>query len=309
MKITIIGPGAMGCLFGAFLARAENEVTLLHRSEEGARHLDESGITLREGEGSQQIPVRSTHLPEKAAAELIIVLVKTPQTHDVAHLIPRIPQLTELSAPVLTLQNGLGAANELAEVLGPERIFTGVTSQGSTLIAPGEVRHGGSGDTLIGPHLEGTPQNLEIVELFNAAGMPAQWRDKIADSVWKKLAANCGINAITALTGIKNALVESTHEAAELASDAVREAALVALTEGVDLGDPERLVLWVLSVARATGKNRSSMGQDVDYRRPTEIDYINGAVARLGAKHRIETPVNLTLTRLIKTLERGYVYR
>ena len=159
---------------------------------------------------------------------------------------------------------------------------------------------------MLGPYLPDGNVRREIVELFNRAGIAAQWRDRIAEAVWKKLAANCGINAITALAGIKNALVESTPEAAELAAEAVRETARVAQTEGVSLGDPEVLVLWVLSVARATGKNRSSMGQDVDHRRPTEIDYINGAVARLGQKNGIKTPTNLALTRLIKTLETGY---
>lgn len=304
MKITIIGPGAMGCLFGAFLARAGNPVTLLGRDREYAELLKKRGVLLREGDGFEELKLCATHNPEEAAgAELVLVLVKTPQTAAAAKLIPR---LLAPETVVLTLQNGLGAADELARALGPERVLTGVTAQGATLIAPGEVRHGGAGDTLIGPYLPGGKERLDIVKLFNKAGVSAQWRDNIADSVWKKLAANCGINAITALAGIKNALVESTYEAAQLASGAVRETAKVALAEGVHLGDPEGLALWVLSVARATGKNRSSMGQDVDRRRATEIDYINGAVARLGKKHGIETPINLALTQLIKTLETGY---
>jgi 2-dehydropantoate 2-reductase len=304
MKITIIGPGAMGCLFGAFLARAGNEITLLGRNRERAEHLRNQGILLREGEELYTATPTVTHLPQEAAGgELVIVMVKTPQTAAVAKIIP---QLLGPDTSVLTLQNGLGAAIELAEVIGAERILTGVTAQGATLIAPGEVRYGGAGDTLIGPHCSNGAPRLDVVDLFNGAGLSAQWREAIADSVWKKLAANCGINAITALANIKNALVQTSSEAAALASEAVRETAKVALAEGTDLGDPEGLALWVLSVARATGKNRSSMGQFFNDTATTEIDYINGAVARLGKKHNIQTPVNLTLTRLIKTLETGY---
>ena len=123
--------------------------------------------------------------------------------------------------------------------------------------------------------------------------------------IWEKLLINVGINAITALTGIHNGSIAELKSARDLAQSAVREALKVARKKGFAIGD--EIIERVIAVAGATAKNRSSMGQDVDHRNRTEIDAINGAIVEFGQEVGIATPVNYTLTQLVRTIEAGYL--
>jgi 2-dehydropantoate 2-reductase len=308
MRIAIVGPGALGCLFGAFLGRAGHVVTLVGRNEEKARLLRREGIKLWEGDRLSRVPVEATVSPPQAGgvapSDLVLILVKAYDTEKAAET--ALPFLGP-ETPVLTLQNGLGPADLLAGRLGAPRILAGVTAQGATQLAPGEVRHGGNGPTLLGYHASPAAAPREdIVAAFNGAGLSTRWESDIVKTIWKKLAVSCGINALTALTGIRNGVVAEHPDARALCADAVRETARVAAALGIDLGDPGELAAWVESVARATAINRSSMGQDVDHRRHTEVGFINGAVARLADVHGLDAPVNRTLARLVTTLETGF---
>lgn len=301
MRIAIVGAGAMGCLFGGHLARAGQEVILVDLLVPTVEALRSRGVRLWEGEVAADVPVAATLDPGEAGpVDLVIVFVKALHTRSAA---ASLPPLLGPSTWVLTLQNGLGAAEELVAVVPTERLLVGVTAQGGTLLGPGEVRHGGSGATLLGPYRGDAAGARDVAAVLTAAGLPAE---AVADpwpAVWRKLAINCGINALTALAGIRNGRIPEIPEAAAVLADAVCEAAAVAAAAGADPGDGEALARHVLDVARATAQNRSSMGQDVDRQVPTEIDFINGAVVREGKRLGIETPVNRTLTRLIKTLE------
>lgn len=304
MKIAVIGAGAMGCLFGGFLARAGEDVMLVEVNPAAVETLSRRGVRLWEGEDAQDVPVRAVSNPGAAGpADLVLVMVKAQHTTSAAG---SLGPLLGPGTAVLTLQNGLGAADVLAEAVGTKRLLVGVTAQGATLLSPGEVRHGGAGETLFGPFAAGGPDPEPFAATLFRAGLPAR---AVADpwpAVWRKLAVNCGINAVAALTGLRNGRIPEIPEAAAVLSDAVREAAAVSRAAGVDLGEPGALVEAVLAVARATGANRASMGQDVDARRPTEIDFINGAVVREGERRALPTPVNRTLTRLVKALEAGF---
>ncbi|WP_025323561.1 ketopantoate reductase family protein [Deferrisoma camini] len=305
MKTAIIGAGAMGCLFGAHLARAGVDVTLIDIDADEVATLRARGVRLHQDGRVSDVAVAALTDPAEAGpADLVIVFVKAHQTRSV---LPGLPPLLGPETRVLTLQNGLGAADVLAEAVPPDRLLVGVTAQGATQLGRGEVRHGGRGETLLGPYRPGPDRFAQrAAAMLTGAGLPAR---AVADPwppVWKKLAVNCAINPVTALTGIRNGPVAAWDPARELAADAAREAAAVARAEGVDLGDPEDLVGFVTAVARATAENRSSMGQDVDRRAPTEIEFICGAVVRRGEARGVPTPVNRTLWRLIRTLELGY---
>lgn len=301
----MLGAGAMGCLVGGLLARAGEDVVLVDASAEHVEALNRQGLRLWEGDELVRIPVRALVAGSAVRpADLVLFLVKAPRTRAA---LPSLPPLLAERGAVLTLQNGLGAADLLAEGLGAERVLVGVTAQGATLLGPGEIRHGGSGETLVGGYRGEHPLVGAVVRALQGAGLPSRAAQDIWPGVWKKLAVNCGINALTALTGIRNGRIPEIPEAAELLGDAVREAAAVARAAGVDLGAPDALAEQVLAVATATAANRSSMGQDVDRESPTEIDFINGAVAREGLRLGVPTPVNTTLTRLVKTLEASFL--
>ena len=213
--------------------------------------------------------------------------------------------LCSSSTVFLTLQNGIGNWERIAQITGREAVLAGSTAQGATLLGPGKIRHGGNGPTYIGePAGPATQRVRQVVDLFREAGFVTEPTDSVEKLIWEKLIVNVGINAITGLTGIRNGVIAQLKEASDLCISAVEEALLVAGAKGFPMG--REMVERVITVAAATARNRSSMGQDVDNTKRTEIDAINGAIVRFGKKARIPVPVNQTLTSLIKILESNY---
>ncbi|BBO77012.1 2-dehydropantoate 2-reductase [Desulfosarcina widdelii] len=303
MKIAVIGAGAMGSLFGALLAEAGQEVTLLDIRQDHVDAVNAEGLVVEKEGTRRQIRIRATQDANSVGpTDLCIVFVKSTQTAEAARTVAR---LAGPSAPVLTLQNGMGNAEALAEALDPIRIIAGTTSHGATFLGPGAIRHAGSGDTVIGPwYEEGTAGAEAVAEAFDKAGIATRVVAEVRSVMWAKLFINVGINAITALTGIKNGQLLDLEQTRRLSRDAVEEAMAVAEARGIAIeGDP---VEKVFQVAQATGTNRSSMGQDVDSRRMTEIGAINGFIVREAQKVRVPAPVNQTLSALVETLQAHY---
>jgi 2-dehydropantoate 2-reductase len=143
-----------------------------------------------------------------------------------------------------------------------------------------------------------------IANLFNLAGIETRVVDDVRQVIWEKLLVNVGINAITALTHIRNGQLLDLAVTRELARSAIEEAAAVAKAQGIAVRSD--IIEHVFRVARATSANRSSMGQDVDHQRPTEIGAINGVVVQEGVRRGCATPVNQALTALVETLQAHY---
>jgi 2-dehydropantoate 2-reductase len=202
---------------------------------------------------------------------------------------------------VVTLQNGVGNRELLADALGENRVGQAVTALGATLIGPGHVRHAGQGTTVFGsaPDRAGM---AALAALFSSCGLPAELSDDLDALVWGKLVVNVGINALTALLRVPNGALATTAEARDLVAQAVAEAVAVAEARGTRLPEADPLA-HVLAVAQATGANRSSMLQDALRGSPTEIATINGAVVREGQRIGVPTPVNSMLTALVRALD------
>ena len=304
MKIVIIGAGAMGGLFAARLAAAGEDVSVVDVWAEHVETIRTQGLILETGEGEVRTkPAAVTRVEDLAAcaADLVIVFVKSGMTAAAAR------SAQTILGPVgrvLTLQNGLGNAEIIAEVFGADRVLAGTTAQGATLIGPGRIRHGGRGDTHIG-RLTGPVDDFcrEAAMILSRAGIPAIAEDAVQSLIWGKLVINVGINALTALLRFTNGQLNDHAETRELVKLAVAEAVQVAAAAHIPLpyGDA---VEKVLAVAAATATNRSSMLQDILRGRATEIDAINGALVREGVRLGVPTPVNATLTLLIKALEK-----
>jgi len=302
MRIAIVGGGAMGSLFSATLARVA-DVWLISRWREHVAAIRREGLRLEEPTGELTVKVPATSDPaEVGPVDLAIVCVKSNETARAAEVARAVLPPDGLA---LTLQNGLGNREVLAGVLGPERVWQGVTAQGATLLGPGRVRHAGNGAT----HLELRPQIAavaeEVVVLFTRAGIETHLSDDLAGLIWGKLVANAGINALTAILRVRNGALAANAAAGTLMDRAVAEAAQVARAKGIALpyADPARQVREVCLVTTA---NRSSMLQDVLRATPTEVDFINGAVAREAASLGLEAPVNQLLVDLVKAIEATY---
>ena len=303
MKIAIVGAGAMGSLFGALLREAGAEVWLLDVWQDHIDAINEHGLSIEAAGQTRTVAIHAVTRAEAIGqADAVIVFVKSTATEAVAQTCGK---LTGRTGMVLTLQNGLGNAEIIARHIEADRILAGTTSQGATLLGPGAVRHAGGGITQIGVWAGSALDAAQpIVDLFNAAGLETELVDDIKPLIWNKLLVNVGINAITALTGITNGQILDLEATRELCRLAVEEAESLARERGVPVMD--NAVEHVFEIACATSANRSSMGQDVDHQRLTEIGMMNGKVAELAKEMGRSAPVNFALSALIETLQAHY---
>ena len=329
MKIGIIGAGALGSLI-AFYLSAQADVWLLSRRQEQIDAINRNGLR-RELDGV--IEIRRPHAAADPATigpcDVVLVLTKSYATAWAGEQAPLLLKLDTLhqrdkeirrqgdtnsvdpvsphllvspsQTLVVTLQNGLGNRELLAQVLGDARVGQGITALGATLLGLGQVRQAGQGDTVFGtaPDRAGM---AALVDLFNACGLPAKLSEDLDALVWGKLVVNAGINALTALLRVPNGALAASAEARTLMAEAIAEVAAVAQARGTALPYRDPLA-HTLSVAQATSANHSSMLQDILRGSPTEIDAINGAVAREGLRLGVPTPINSMLTALVHTLE------
>jgi len=306
MHILILGAGAIGSLLGARLSETEARVTLLTTDRGHIQAIQRDGLMVEELDGSRRIYRipgfdHPSLIPEKA--DLVIVAVKN---YDTPKAVSSIGGCCHPSTLFLTLQNGIGNLELISDLVPKEQVLAGVTAQGATLLNPGLIRHGGNGPTFIGePHGPPSPRVDSLVEVFRRATLETNPSSMMQQLIWEKLLVNVGINAITALTGIRNGVIAELDTGRKLCRAAVEEARIVALAKGFQISEdmPDR----VIAVAKATSVNRSSMGQDVDSRSRTEINAINGAIVRFGKELGIPTPVNRTLTELVQILEMSYL--
>jgi 2-dehydropantoate 2-reductase len=303
MKITIVGAGAMGSLFGALLAESGHEVQLLDVWQEHVEAVNKKGLSVeREGKIRSVVLKAARDLRGIGKADLVIVFVKSSQTEKAAKTARAV--LRE-DGWVLTLQNGMGNAEAIARVVPASRVLAGTTSHGATMVGPGMIRHAGVGPTVIGAWTGEEPAGAQkMAECFNRAGIETTVADDVRSLIWNKLVVNVGINAITALTGIRNGQLLELESTRWISQTAVEEAVAVARKLGVCVGDDA--VSHVFQIAEATAANRSSMGQDVDHKRRTEIGAINGYVVREAEKLGLAVPVNRTLSGLVETMQEHY---
>ena len=305
MKIAVVGAGAMGSLFGALLADAGNVVWLYDIWSEHVRAINEKGLKVdREGK-TLTVKIKATENPKEIkTVELVIIFVKSTQTRSAAETAR---SLIDPKGVVMTLQNGMGNTDIIAEFVPPVQILAGTTSHGATLLGPGHIRHAGPGSTTIGAWADskqGLEQAQKYSKFFNKAGIVTEAVEDVRRIVWNKLLINVGINAITALTAIKNGQILDLEVTKALSRAAVIEAIKVARAKDVDV--LENAVDQVFKIAEATAANRSSMGQDVDNKRQTEISAINGYISNEANIIGIDAPVNQTLTALVETLQYHY---
>ena len=306
MKIAILGgAGAMGGVFGGYLAQAGNDVALVDVWGEGVAAINAEGLRIEGKSGDvRTIPARATTDPAKVGpVDLVMVFVKCYHTESAVRA------ATPLLGPdttVLTLQNGWGNAPRIAAIVGQERVLVGLTYHSATLLGPGRAQHAGQGMTFLG-ELDGSSSARlqQIAETFSAAGLDVTMTDDVLKQVWSKLALNvCTLPTSSLLRFFAGQLVE--HDGTlSLMRELLREVVAVANAQGIALDEAERWEAITGLLKRATGA-KASMLQDVERSRRTEIDVINGAIVAAGQRLGIATPYNSTMVWLIKSLEETF---
>ena len=287
MVVGVVGAGALGTIFSVSLG-AQTAVRVLTRDRAAAEAI-ERRAQLAPGDALQL--TAATH-DAATFADVDVVIVAVKANHTVSALRPLRPVI-RAETTIVSIQNGILAAQHIAEALGNvHSVALGPTTEGGIVLGPGNVRRIGRGMTTLGwARGRGSGDLAPLRDLLIASGLHARIAAPIEPHVWAKLIANAAINPLTAIARVPNGAVAEDPELRERAAAIARETAEVAAAHDVTLpfDDP---VAHVIAVARATAENRSSMLQDLERGRPTEIDAINGAIAELGRTLGIPTPHN-----------------
>jgi 2-dehydropantoate 2-reductase len=307
-KVAVMGAGAVGSFYGAMLARAGHAVTLIGRPAH-VQAMQRDGLRLEMAGRVETVHVEASSDPAALrGAELVLCCVKSGDTEAAARqMAPNV----EPSTVLMSLQNGVDNAEALARHLQC-RVIPAVVYVAVALGGPGRVRHFGRGDLAIGAMPGGTmssvpewPTLQALVEFFASAQVPVRIVPDVAVELWAKLLVNCAYNAISGLAQTPYARLAAQPGIVALQRDAVREVIAVAGAAGVALSEAASLEA-VAKIAAAMPGQLSSTAQDMARRKPSEIDHLNGYIARRGAELGVATPVNRALHALVKLVESGY---
>lgn len=289
MKVAVVGPGAMGCLFAARLARSGIETTLVDYKSERALRLRESGITVETPDETYKAsPNIVSSVPEEV--DLALILVKSYSTKNLT---------LHGNYPVLTLQNGLSNIETLCSKVGTSRVVAGVTTQAATMLGEGRVRHVADGVTTIGSWTSCSPQ--PALEALTMAGFHVESTEAPGQMIWEKVAISACINPLTALLNVPNGALLEIPEVRQLMRDLVVEAVKVAGIEGYRFG--YSLIERAEEVCQRTSENISSMLQDIRAGRKSEIDAISGEILRRAQQAALPCPRTRVIYQLVSGLE------
>jgi 2-dehydropantoate 2-reductase len=302
--VLVAGAGAMGCLFGGLLAERGLRVTLLMRSEERASAIRERGLRIVGEGGDRSVPIHVATTPGSVApADLVLVQCKAHATREVSR---SVAPLMAPSAVALSLQNGLGNEEIMAEAMGPGAVLGGLTSLGATLEAPGVVRNYAALPTLIGEMSGVLSQRAEaLAALLTEHGLPTEASASILTEKWRKLMLNVAMSATSGLTGLTIGGVASLPPLALIARRAMDEAAAVAQAWGIDLPPETRYRVFDGIVGSGAARNKTSMRRDIEAGRPSEVEAIYGSVIERGRSKSVPTPTLEALAALMLGLERA----
>ena len=293
MRIAVLGAGAIGSVYGAKLSTAHDVVLVARR--EHADEINKHGLTVT-GTEERTYRVRAVTALEALAPDALVVL--TTKVSDSAAAVASIADLVSGETTILCVQNGLYSEDVAKTALaGRCLVLRAITHFGAIYRTPGVVELKVSASTRI----EQSPRSTAIADAFTRCGLNGEVTDRIKDEMWQKVVVNCVINPINAMTRTEVGAIadERLRPLKQLIVDECRR---VAAKDGVDLAAD-----FVDQIDRqyAPSRNLSSMQQDLLKARRTEIDFLNGAVVRLGARFGIDCPVNQALTMIIKAMERA----
>lgn len=302
MKILVFGAGALGSFVGGILSQ-KYDVTL-YGKEDKIVPVQKSGLRIT-GKTDVTVKPKTAFDPKHLEGQNFDLVILTVKSYDTESAMDFIKEIVSGGSAVLSLQNGLDNEIRIAQIIGKERTLGGVTSHGITFIEPGHVHHAGTGETVIG-ELDGkeTERVKEISNALTSVGMGTSISKNIESEIWTKGIVNAGINPLTALTRLMNGYLLKIPILTKLLENTCQECISVAQKAYIDLLECD-IIEKTKNVARLTADNKSSMLQDIEKGRRTEIDSINGKIVEVGNKHGVEAPINSALVALVKGIEEG----
>ncbi|MFM2477970.1 ketopantoate reductase family protein [Celerinatantimonas sp. MCCC 1A17872] len=304
MKIAVIGAGAMGCLYGAYLSQF-HDVYMIDALKAQVDAINHNGITLTEEDDSQQnYPNVSAFLSGQCqeAVDLVIVFVKSTYTEQA---LEQNNDLFKDSTIVMTLQNGAGNDRKISKYVAAENVIIGTSKHNAVNLGNGSVDHSGSGVTNIGSNHDANHIIAKVSNVLTQAGFEVSVADDIQRIIWSKLLVNLSVNTFTAITMTPIGYMIKNDSAWDFAKRLVYEAIEVAEADGTYFDRREALNM-VKEVCVKAGDGYSSMYQDRKHRVKMEIDAINGAIVEQAKQYGVPTPYNTLIVALIHAIEGAY---
>lgn len=305
MRIAVMGGGAMGGIWAARLLQSQQEVSIIDVAPNLLTALKVQGLTVEHAGQSTTVWPRATDKPrEIGTVDVVFFFVKAQHTASAAQMARPLVADTTI---VVSLQNGWGNADVLAQTYRAEQIVVGVTYHSGTLLAPGRVGHTGTGATYLGPYSAGAGlESTRVVsELLAGAGIENTPTTEVKTEIWKKLILNAATLPTAALTTLRAGELGQHSEMLDLVDTLAAEAVEVARARGYKIDLEERLER-IHAVLAGAGAGKPSMLQDVEGRRKTEIEVVNGAVVKAAQEVALEVPLNRACVALIHGLERSW---
>ncbi len=297
-KVAVMGAGAVGCYYGAMLARAGHDVVLIAR----AQHVDaiaSSGLRLQTARFDEHVHLAASLEPSAVhGADVVLFCVKSTDTASAGALIQ---PFLKPGALVLCLQNGVDNADRLRTVLPQHDVAAAVVYVATEMVGPGHVKHNGRGELVLAASTSAAISSDAFAKALVASGVPAEISGNVRGALWAKLTLNCAYNAVSAITQLPYGKTTPGVGIKEVTRDLVAECLAVAAAEGVDI--PGDMDAAVRKIAETMQSQYSSTAQDLARGKQTEIDYLNGFIVRRGEALGIATPVNRVMWALVKLLE------
>lgn len=300
-RVAVVGAGAVGGYFGGMLARAGVPVVMIGRPSfvEAVRG---EGLKIDSIAFQETVhPEASVELAMAAGSDVVLFCVKTTDTARVAKQLGSILPADSL---VVSMQNGVNNAEEIRAASGIAAL-PAVVYVAASVPTPGTVKHLGRGDIVVAAD---DPRSAKFAEIFASAKIPCRLSENMVGELWTKLIWNCALNAISALGRVTYGEIIASADAKRLVEAAVYETLAVAHAKGIrpaGLDDPQAAISGSFQIAEQMSGTRSSTAQDLMREKRTEIDSLNGYVARVGMEVGVATPVNHALYTLVKLYESG----
>ncbi len=305
MEIAIVGAGVLGSIFGGLFLEKGFNVTLIEVLQERVRLIDKEGLWLQWPDGERTHSNISITSKVDAVGVKDVVMIAVKGYHTRSAIESAMPMIGD-DTIVLSVQNGLGNLEVIAETVGPEQVVGGITAHSGMPVSMNEVRYvGGLGPLLvIGPY-DGVsrPGFKNMVEQFQAVGLDVHTTSDINSVIWKKLIANVSTNVVAALTGLTGGIAVKHAPTVEIIEALVQELSQVARAKGIEFPELDDPLDFSLKAFASTKDNRVSMLQDVEAGRPTEIGNLNEVIVSEGRRFNIPTPYNEAVSWLTRGVE------
>ena len=309
LKVAVLGAGAMGCLFGGLLAEKGLNVVLIDVWKEHIDAINSKGLKMDGHGGDRFIKIKATTEPAKLnTTDVIIIMCKATVLEKA---LMGVKNIVGEKTVLMSFQNGIGHEAIMSKIVGKEKVLGGTTTQASNILGPGHIKNHASLPSWIGEYEGGMSDRVKsVAETFTAHGLETIPSDNIKKRKWMKLFALTAIGPLSAIFDLNHSDLyinnKSSRASRDLGKQIILETRQVAKADGVDVSENECLEMFN-KIVDSKQTNKSSMAFDVLNKRKTEIEFINGAVSKIGKKHGVATPLNDLMYKIINIKEGTYI--